>query len=245
MDAVSNLANFATGLLPANTGKKLKLDSTGNPAWVPEAQTLTDAATITWDTSLGAFANVVLGGNRTLAMPTGLAVGMYTLKVKQDATGGRTLSWPVGMGFAKNAPVIVPTPNGWNVFTFFCDGTTLWCTGSDFHTSLADVASLIAQPGLLAAGGYQKIAGGLIIQWGVLTPSAGSTVTFPLMFPSACFAVVGSGWNAYVPAGNPWESWFGLMPSAVTKNGFTNNSPGTGGGIGAYVNPTYWIALGN
>lgn len=64
---------------------------------------LTDAATITIDGSLGFNHRVVLGGNRTLANPTGLIDGMvYTVRIRQDATGGRTLSygtkwkWPGG-----------------------------------------------------------------------------------------------------------------------------------------------------
>jgi len=49
-----------------------------------------------------------------------------------------------------------------------------------------------------AANGYIKLPtwlGGIVIQWGNATPGdlsvgSGSTVTFPLAFPTACFAVV-------------------------------------------------------
>lgn len=57
-------------------------------------QTLTDGATIDWNTALGANARVELGGNRTLNNPTNLLDGYtYALELKQDATGGRTLTW--------------------------------------------------------------------------------------------------------------------------------------------------------
>ena len=43
-----------------------------------------------------------------------------------------------------------------------------------------------------AANGYQKLLSGLIIQWGAcLSPSASTgTVTFPIAFTTACYAVV-------------------------------------------------------
>jgi hypothetical protein len=59
----------------------------------PES-TLTDQATITWDWATQGNAVVVLGGNRTLAAPTGLSAGRYAaVRVAQDATGGRVLSF--------------------------------------------------------------------------------------------------------------------------------------------------------
>lgn len=64
---------------------------------------LTDAASIAVNAALGNNFRVVLGGNRTLANPTNLADGaVINIRVKQDATGGRTLSygsmwkWPGG-----------------------------------------------------------------------------------------------------------------------------------------------------
>lgn len=56
--------------------------------------TLTDAANITWDWSAQSNAKVTLGGNRTLSAPSNLAAGEYAcIRVAQDATGGRVLSF--------------------------------------------------------------------------------------------------------------------------------------------------------
>ena len=56
--------------------------------------TLTDGATISWDTAAAPVAKVTLGGNRTMAAPTNLKDGaFYSLYIIQDATGSRTLSW--------------------------------------------------------------------------------------------------------------------------------------------------------
>lgn len=44
----------------------------------------------------------------------------------------------------------------------------------------------------LSANGYQRMPGGLIMQWGVLPAMAADTptaITFPITFPNACFAV--------------------------------------------------------
>ncbi len=57
-------------------------------------QTLTDGATVNWDMSSGYNAKVTLGGNRTLAAPTNVIEGItYTLRVIQDGTGSRLLTW--------------------------------------------------------------------------------------------------------------------------------------------------------
>lgn len=92
-----------------------------------QSQTLTDAATISWDTSSGQIATVTLGGNRTMGAPTNLKVGTYILHVIQDGTGSRTLSWnsvfkwPAGV-----APTLTTTASRRDLFSFVCDGTNLY-----------------------------------------------------------------------------------------------------------------------
>jgi hypothetical protein len=42
----------------------------------------------------------------------------------------------------------------------------------------------------LSSDGYQKLPGGLIIQWGTFTPSSSTTsLTFPIAFSTACLTV--------------------------------------------------------
>ena len=54
---------------------------------------LVDAANIAWNFNSGYVATVTLGGNRTLSVPTnGQDSNVYLLRVKQDATGSRTLT---------------------------------------------------------------------------------------------------------------------------------------------------------
>jgi len=58
-------------------------------------------------------------------------------------------------------------------------------------------------PAVLATNGYQKLPGGLIIQWGVSStmtgsPNATTTVIFPQPFPNSCASVVASSEGAGV-----------------------------------------------
>jgi len=91
------------------------------------SQTLTDASTISWDTSLGQIATVTLGSNRTLANATNLRVGAYILHVIQDGTGGRTLTFSNQYRFTGNiAPPLTANANSRDIFSFVSDGTRLY-----------------------------------------------------------------------------------------------------------------------
>ena len=83
-----------------------KLDVVGNIAatgtvtaggFVGTPQTLTDAATITYDLSSGHNAKVTITADRTLALPTNLAEGASgVLTLTQDGTGGHALALASG-----------------------------------------------------------------------------------------------------------------------------------------------------
>jgi len=87
-------------------------------------QTLTDAATIAWNGATQQVAFVTLGGNRTLGLLTNPQPGaFYTLAVRQDATGGRTLAFNSGYEFPGNvAPVIASGANRFSILTFLALG---------------------------------------------------------------------------------------------------------------------------
>lgn len=90
-------------------------------------QTLTDAATITWDCSLGQNNTVTLAGNRTMAAPTNQTANtFYILEVIQDATGSRTLAWNAVFKWgAGTAPTLSTTALARDYFTFESDGTNM------------------------------------------------------------------------------------------------------------------------
>ena len=129
---VSNGSSW-TILQDANTTTTLNgltVSGTYNDAGANAAsQTLTDGATVTWDTSQGRIATLTLGGNRTLAAPTNLRVGVYILYLIQDATGSRTVTWnsvfkwPGGV-----APTLTTTASAKDLISFISDGTNLYGT---------------------------------------------------------------------------------------------------------------------
>jgi hypothetical protein len=69
--------------------------------------TLTDAATIATDASLGNHFRVTLGGNRTLGNPTNPTDGQMGLwEIRQDGTGSRTLTLDTKFRFTSAVPSI-------------------------------------------------------------------------------------------------------------------------------------------
>ncbi len=91
------------------------------------SQTLTDGATINWDVSLGRVATVTLGGNRTISAATNQKVGTYILRVVQDGTGSRTLTWNGNYKWtAQSAPVLSAAVGAVDIFTFFSDGSKMY-----------------------------------------------------------------------------------------------------------------------
>lgn len=78
----------------------------------PTITTLTDGATITPDFSASCNFTVTLGGNRTLANPTGLVAGQSgSIFIVQDGTGSRTLAFGSYWDFANGgtAPTLTTT----------------------------------------------------------------------------------------------------------------------------------------
>ena len=92
--------------------------------------TLTDGATINWDTATGQVATVTLGGNRTVAAPTNLESGsFYALEIVQG-TGGQTLSWNTVFKFTGAvAPTLSTAAGAKDFITFRSDGTNLYEQG--------------------------------------------------------------------------------------------------------------------
>ena len=97
---VAGVVELATSAEYRNntSGKALTTDQ----VWGAMAEvTLTDAASIAWNMNNGMNFTVTLGGNRTLANPTNPIVGKSgRLRVVQDATGGRGLTFGTNYEFA-------------------------------------------------------------------------------------------------------------------------------------------------
>jgi hypothetical protein len=91
-------------------------------------QYLIDGEVIEWDTSKGDFAEVTLQGNRTLATPINISAGtQYTLLIKQDATGGRSLSFSNQFLFPNGiSPNLTASANTIDLLQFISDGENIY-----------------------------------------------------------------------------------------------------------------------
>lgn len=118
---INSSANVGIGT--SSPGAKLAVVGTG----YSPAITLTDGATLNWDTSLGQVAQVTLGGNRTFAAPTNLVNGgFYSLLIIQDGTGSRTISWNAVFDFTGGtAPTLSTAAGAKDLITWRSDGTNM------------------------------------------------------------------------------------------------------------------------
>lgn len=86
--------------------------------------TLTDAATVTADGDVGNLFTVTLGGNRTIAVNNMDAGQAFLIRLVQDGTGSRTVTW---FGTIKwpggSAPTLTTSANEVDSFGFICTST--------------------------------------------------------------------------------------------------------------------------
>ena len=107
-----------------------KQDGTSVVAAASDAtQTLTDAATVNWDMSAGNIGLWAITDNRALAAPTNLVAGSSVLRITQDGTGSRTVTWnAIFKWSAGTAPVLSTAGGAIDILSFVYDGTNLYGT---------------------------------------------------------------------------------------------------------------------
>lgn len=100
----------------------------------PMAGVLTDGASVAWNgDSNGQLVTLTLGGNRAMAEPTNIVQNtMYLLRVAQDATGSRLLTWNAAFKFGVTGAPTLSTGASKVDFLSFVGGAgnTLECLGS-------------------------------------------------------------------------------------------------------------------
>lgn len=94
-----------------------------------DAQSLSDGATISWNLNTQQYAKVTLGGNRTLDTPTNMKDGgWYTLRITQDGTGSRTLSYAAAYLFPDGeAPTLSTGAGDVDILVCTSDGSNMYC----------------------------------------------------------------------------------------------------------------------
>ena len=94
----------------------------------------TDGSTVTFDCNESNLHSVVLGGNRVLAT-TNVDIGQkFVVRLEQDATGSRTVTWFDHLKWAEGgvAPSLTSTANKTDVFGFIAasgTGSSYWYDG--------------------------------------------------------------------------------------------------------------------
>jgi len=105
------------------------------------------------------------------------------------------------------------------------DGTGLW----------GNAENIEATKDITGTDGYVKLPGGVIMQWGSIVCSAGTTtITFPIAFPNACFSVTASPYIAGNSGGV--SSTVDAISSAPTTTSVVYSTT-TGWSL-------YWMAVG-
>jgi hypothetical protein len=110
-------------------------------------------------------------------------------------------------------------------------------TSVDSQAGAVTLSSLTAFAKSLGANGYQKLPGGLIIQWGYAAISGASSisVSFPIAFPSSCYCVVGTPYELNDTGG--FATSLGLK-SQPTTTGVSFSTATSHDGF-------YWLAIGS
>lgn len=94
------------------------------PTVTASLQTLkadTDGSTITFDLDESNIHSVTLGGNRILALDNADAGQAFVIRLTQDGTGSRTVTWFSTIKWAGgSAPTLTTTAGATDVFGFIC-----------------------------------------------------------------------------------------------------------------------------
>jgi hypothetical protein len=190
------------------------------------AATATVASATTCDIGAATSNSVIISGTTTITGLGTIAAGAV-----------RDVAFSGALTLTHNATSLI-LPAGASITTAAGDTASFVSLGSGNWRCLsyqkADGTPLKLGTNSLGNSGYQKLPGGLILQWGRGTTASGTaSVTFPVAFPSACFAVV-PGWNM-----GSNQSASAIEASTPTTTGFSVFSSPT------YAFDFFWIALGN
>jgi len=114
--------SVSLGSTASNVGN-LTLINTTVTNYTETPYTANSSTAITLALTNGTFQIVTLTGNATITMPTATSGKSFLLLLKQDGTGGRTVTWSTVKWPGNTAPTITSTASRQDIFSFFADGT--------------------------------------------------------------------------------------------------------------------------
>jgi hypothetical protein len=152
-----------------------------------------------------------------------------TLPVANGGTGATTLT-SKGVLIGNGTSTVTSVSPGTDDNVLMSDGTS-WTS--------AAISTISSFANSLGTSGYQKLPGGLIIQWGSTTESGDTvnTVTFPTSFSSAVYAIVCSHKYNSQPTGGSTANNILVYPKSNTQFDYVRDGSVTNSGI-------FWIAIG-
>jgi hypothetical protein len=149
--------------------------------------------------------------------------GITAASVPIVDAGGLITATNVESALAELAGKTLPTQSGNSGKYLTTDGTS---------ASWAALSSTALGAKSISATGYQTLPSGLIMQWGTVSVTGGSTATFtfPLAFPTACFAPLVSLINSGTYS-SPLETYPAIesytTASCVVSNKYVGDTTGS------------------
>lgn len=110
-----------TGALVFGTDAALTNPTVTN--YVETPYSANSSTAITLALTNGTVQIITLTGNATITMPTAVSGKSFIMFLKQDATGGRTVTWSTVAWPGGTAPTITSTASKQDIFSFFSDGS--------------------------------------------------------------------------------------------------------------------------
>lgn len=168
-------------------------------------------------------------GNATVTLPSAGAAGGRPLRfqlVRTDSSANTLTIAPSGSDTIEGGASFVLGRQ--QRVTLVSDGVDRWFVAAEAATGRS-----------LAANGWQRLPGGLIVQWGYFTPPNNSSqdwaITFPVTFPGGPLCVLAQLNNSTAATGT-------VAVHSQSAGGFAIIQNWIGGQTGNYA--VWWLALG-